>query len=60
MLEHWPTPFKRSQIVFITRDLSRNYVLEVLAAVRSAAPASPRRYGPMSSTGTTAVGPPDR
>jgi G3E family GTPase len=37
VLEHWPTPFKRSQIVFITRDLSRDYVLEVLAAVRSAA-----------------------
>jgi len=37
MLEHWPTPFKRSQIVFITRDLSRDYVLEVLTAVRSAA-----------------------
>jgi G3E family GTPase len=44
MLERWPTPLKRSQLVFITRDLSREYVLEVLAAVRNShatpAPAS--------------------
>jgi G3E family GTPase len=39
MLERWSTPLKRSSIVFITRDLSREYVLEVLAAVRSAAEA---------------------
>jgi G3E family GTPase len=34
VLPKWPTPMKHSQIVFITRDLSREYVLEVLGAVR--------------------------
>jgi len=36
MLDAWSTPLKRSSIVFITRDLSREYVLEVLATIRTA------------------------
>ena len=51
-LERWPTPLKRTQIVFITRDLSRDYVLEVLAAVRDAQaerPSTPEPFHPASA-----------
>ncbi len=40
MLDRWPTPLKKSQMVFITRDLSCEYVLKVLETVRTAQRAS--------------------
>ena len=42
-LQAWPNGPRRSQIVFITRNLSRDFVTEVLATIRSRpAPASPQ------------------
>ncbi|MDC7785537.1 GTP-binding protein [Rhodoplanes sp. TEM] len=40
VLPEWPTADRRSQIVFITRALSRDFVAEVLDTVRQRRPAS--------------------
>ncbi|MBK5956842.1 GTP-binding protein [Rhodoplanes elegans] len=40
VLPAWPTPERRSQIVFIARALTRDYVAEVLDTVRQRRPAS--------------------
>lgn len=41
-LKAWPDGPRRSQIVFITRDLGRDYVAEVLATIRSRPVGSPQ------------------
>ncbi|MFA7665719.1 MAG: GTP-binding protein, partial [Burkholderiaceae bacterium] len=39
-LEHWPDADTRSRIVFITRGLSKSFVLEVFETLRSRIPVS--------------------
>jgi hypothetical protein len=44
-LARWSGDRRRSQIVFITRGLARDYVLEVLEAVRRRQPAAQPAIG---------------
>jgi len=50
-LKAWPSDQRRSQIVFITRDLGKNYVAEVLDTIRSRPVGSPATPTPAVPAG---------